>query len=464
MAHFQYKPRKMNKRSVLPRFLALWLTLGLSVPNPASALRTLEPAQSGMEEELESALRADTQDDRTRSAPAAGMEEAKRGFISEDQIRVIRQAVGWYQYPVWLDGVEVPRGTPDQVVGEVIKRLGGRITNMELDGSVLKISSAKATTAGGLEEMRAPREVPFPGETGESRGERQKPPYDPTIRDGTSRRHPLDLGREGRHRPTEEQARFIRDFIRDRILAIGRANRDRTMKSYLRFLVGLRQGRPQEEADRIALGRIREKVRVDTHDYLGGFGTASTDGTERFSLAEELLRDAREAVSEGRIDADAVERLTEVLFHEVNHVLDGRYRRLQRWFQRIEDPAAWPSLPLDPESLKAHLAEFSAIGRTANVMEGIYVPDDDQPLGGAFVYRYRNAGEGERKVESFDTAQFPFEQYRLDVIYEAVRLYGPETPMAMASSAVSTPTFFVRFNQMRFFVSSVSYSTTLGRK
>lgn len=100
MPHFKHKP--MKRHFLFPRFFALWLTLGLVLPQPAFALRQIN---AGSEEgRVDDELRArflGTSD--AVPAPAAGTEQAEPGWVREfrDGAQRYRQAadkvgrVGW---------------------------------------------------------------------------------------------------------------------------------------------------------------------------------------------------------------------------------------------------------------------------------------------------------------------------------------------------------------------------------
>lgn len=75
MPDLDYNPQRMTNRSLIPRFVAVWITFGLSLPAPALGLRPVEPVQSDLEEELGEALQADTPEAPIRSAPTAADSE-----------------------------------------------------------------------------------------------------------------------------------------------------------------------------------------------------------------------------------------------------------------------------------------------------------------------------------------------------------------------------------------------------
>lgn len=75
MPNLDYNPQQMRNLSLLPRSLALWLTLGLSLPNPALGMRNLEPAESGLEEEIAQALGG------ANATGVTGLEERTSGQI-----------------------------------------------------------------------------------------------------------------------------------------------------------------------------------------------------------------------------------------------------------------------------------------------------------------------------------------------------------------------------------------------
>lgn len=75
----------MKRPFLFPRFLALWLTLGLALPNPAFALRGMEAAQSGAEELLDKALRGTD----LLSPVAAGAEEKTKIKPGEARLLIV---------------------------------------------------------------------------------------------------------------------------------------------------------------------------------------------------------------------------------------------------------------------------------------------------------------------------------------------------------------------------------------
>lgn len=238
-------------------------------------------------------------------------------------------------------------------------------------------------------------------------GLEEGPGFSPQIIDGQPFLHHLDTGVEGTRQLSSEQAEFLRRFIQERLLDIGRTDPDPTMKQYLQDLV--------TDQDQPTTQKLKEKIRHDPSSILQGIGSASTEpeqvaaGREIISVASDLLGSAQRAFQAGRFSNDALELLAEVLLHEANHVLDVRDGRLDSWLKNVPDVARRLGIP--PEQLEIHLKEMSGMGRTADVIGGSYLPDPTgasdpkKRLGGVFVYRYSTEPV---KLTPHGTRLYPF--------------------------------------------------------